>query len=159
MCNYGLLKSFLKGSTQIKLRVQYNIWKKNIISTVDVFCNKKCQYKNLNKPLLQYAQLRYVVQSQNFESCGRQIWAKIKKDIFQAQSNLPVEKCELKPLKECRDVSILVPSLQAVEKCMDVPKEVCSKVEQPRLVSRTKTRLFCDSSLIPTLPQGIEKIG
>jgi hypothetical protein len=61
-----------------------------------------------------------------------------------------MEKCELTPKKECKDVSTLVPSLQAVEKCMDIPKEVCSKVEKPRLITKSAKRLFCETTTTTT---------
>ncbi len=44
----------------------------------------------------------------------------------------------------------MVPSLVAVEKCMDIPKEVCIKVEEPRMVQKTVTRLFCETASLPT---------
>jgi len=49
----------------------------------------------------------------------------------------------LTPKQECRDVSILVPSLVPVEKCIKIPKEVCTKVSVPRKIQRTTSRLFC----------------
>jgi hypothetical protein len=42
----------------------------------------------------------------------------------------------------------LVPSLLAVEKCMDIPKEVCIKVEEPRMVQKTLKRLFCETTTV-----------
>ncbi len=47
---------------------------------------------------------------------------------------------------------MLIPSLVPVEKCLDVPKEVCSKVLIPRKIKRISTRLFCDGK--PHGPQG-----
>jgi len=39
-----------------------------------------------------------------------------------------LEKCDLIPQKDCRIVSALLPSLQPEERCMNVSKEVCTKV-------------------------------
>ncbi len=72
--------------------------------------------------------------------------------LFQASTKAPMEQCSLTPKKECRDVSMLIPSLVPVEKCLDVPKEVCSKVLIPRKIKRISTRLFCDGK--PHGPQG-----
>ena len=60
-----------------------------------------------------------------------------------------MEQCTLTPKKECRDVSVLIPSLVPVDKCLDVPKEVCSKVLVPRKIKRISTRLFCDEKPTP----------
>ena len=62
----------------------------------------------------------------------------------QAQSSFPVEKCELSPRQDCKEVSTQVPSLELVEKCVDIPKDVCSKVEQPRTVEMVTKRMFCN---------------
>ncbi len=62
----------------------------------------------------------------------------------QAQSSFPVEKCELSPRQDCKEVSEQVPSLESVEKCVDIPKDVCSKVEQPRTVEMVTKRIFCN---------------
>ena len=65
---------------------------------------------------------------------------------FEASSKLPLEQCTLSPKQECRDVSILVPSLVPVEKCLDIPKEVCDTVLMPRKINRVSTRLYCDGT-------------
>jgi len=54
-----------------------------------------------------------------------------------------LEKCDLIPQKDCRIVSALLPSLQPEERCMNVSKEVCTKVLVPRMVSKNKTRIEC----------------
>jgi hypothetical protein len=43
-------------------------------------------------------------------------------------------------------VTILIPSLVPNEKCIKIPKEVCTKVQVPRKVKRTSVRLQCDGS-------------
>ena len=47
----------------------------------------------------------------------------------------PEETCSLDPQTTCKHVTKLVPSLKEVEKCFDVPKEVCVRSEvNPRYV-------------------------
>ena len=50
----------------------------------------------------------------------------------------------MKPLKVCINEVISLPSLELVNECVDVPKEVCS-VERvnPREVSRPLVKKFC----------------
>jgi hypothetical protein len=64
---------------------------------------------------------------------------------LQAASKVPVEQCTLTPKQECRDVSILIPSLVPVEKCIEVPKESCARVLVPRKIKRKSTKLYCDA--------------
>ena len=73
--------------------------------------------------------------------------------LNQAQSSFPVEKCELSPRQDCKEVSTQVPSLESVEKCVDIPKDVCSKVEQPRTVEMVTKRMFCDGGKTKATPQ------
>ena len=54
-----------------------------------------------------------------------------------------MEKCELIPKKDCREISALVPGLKQAEKCMDISKEICSKVETPRKVNKTSSKMIC----------------
>ena len=41
----------------------------------------------------------------------------------------PVEECDMEPGQVCRQVTKLVPGLQAQEECVQVPKEICSVYE------------------------------
>jgi hypothetical protein len=73
---------------------------------------------------------------------------------------VPKERCELKPYKICNTEVISLPSLEQVNECVDVPKEVCS-VEQvnPRQVERNVTKKWCakDANFFETttlLPDG-----
>ena len=40
----------------------------------------------------------------------------------------PKEQCSLEPKRTCNFVTKLVPKLYPVEECLDVPKEICTKV-------------------------------
>jgi hypothetical protein len=66
-----------------------------------------------------------------------------------ATFSVPVEKCDLHPKKECHDISSMVPSLQPIEKCIGIPKEVCTKVTVPRLLTKVTKRLFCSEVTDP----------
>lgn len=61
---------------------------------------------------------------------------------------VPKERCELKPYKICNTEIISLPSLEQVNECIDVPKEVCS-VEQvnPRQVARPVIKKWCARDL------------
>ena len=62
-------------------------------------------------------------------------------------TQVPNEVCELKPIKICVDEVVSLPSLELVNECVDVPKEVCS-VEKvnPRQVARPIVKLWCNNS-------------
>ena len=38
----------------------------------------------------------------------------------------PKEQCSLEPQRTCKHVTKLVPKLEPIEECVDVPKEVCT---------------------------------
>jgi hypothetical protein len=102
---------------------------------------------------------------------------------IQVTSSIPVEKCDLIPKKDCREISTLVPgdnfiaeifnvlfqrnklyvflkrrnlftyfvlALEEAEKCINVPKEICSKVSVPRKIKKTATKVFCPDFDIAT---------
>ena len=57
---------------------------------------------------------------------------------------VPEEKCDLEPHKECKHVTALVPHLVPSEECVDVPKEVCVRKEvNPRRVSKPVVKKWC----------------
>ena len=59
--------------------------------------------------------------SQGAEECRK----KIKTVIF----DKPEEVCKLDPRETCKFVTKLVPQLKEVESCIDVPKEICVRLE------------------------------
>ena len=56
----------------------------------------------------------------------------------------PVEECDLEPVKTCRHVTKLVPKLTPVQRCVQVPTEVCgvSKI-QPVKKKRPALKKWC----------------
>ena len=66
------------------------------------------------------------------------------KKIKAVISSNPVEECDVQPIKECRHVTKLVPSLKSVDECVDVPSEVCamSKVN-PQRKKRPTIQKWC----------------
>jgi len=64
----------------------------------------------------------------------------------------PDESCQIQPKRVCKNVTKLVPSLNEVKNCSDVPREVCSKVRgKPRKVRRPSVKKWCYNSQ-PTTP-------
>ena len=61
-------------------------------------------------------------------------------------SENPVENCDMEPLRTCKHVTKLVPKLDTVKDCVDVPKEICamSKVN-PRRVKKPSIQKWCFS--------------
>jgi len=56
----------------------------------------------------------------------------------------PEETCSLDPQTTCKHVTKLVPSLKEVERCFDVPKEVCVRSENnPRKVKVPVVKKWC----------------
>ena len=39
----------------------------------------------------------------------------------------PEEECSMEPVRTCKFVTKMVPSLRPVQECVDVPKEVCTR--------------------------------
>ena len=56
----------------------------------------------------------------------------------------PKETCTFNPQRRCKLVTELVPQLDQVEKCVDVPKEVCTKAKvSPRKVQKPILKKWC----------------
>jgi hypothetical protein len=56
----------------------------------------------------------------------------------------PKEECSLEPRRSCRHVTKLAPKLIEVEKCIDVPKEVCvSSRRNPRKIKYPVVKKWC----------------
>lgn len=68
-------------------------------------------------------------------------------------TNVPLETCYLDPVRNCKQVSKLVPLLTPVEECVDVPKEICQKVKgNPQKVVKQVTKKWCYT---PTQQSGL----
>jgi len=56
----------------------------------------------------------------------------------------PEEICNLSPTKSCKIVKKLVPKLKEVEKCSDIPKEVCARVKKnPHKIKYPVIKKWC----------------
>jgi len=56
----------------------------------------------------------------------------------------PKEQCSLEPQRTCKHVTKLVPKLEPVEECVDVPKEVCTRSRtNPRKVKKPVVKKWC----------------
>ena len=70
----------------------------------------------------------------------------------------PVETCEMEPIHTCKHVTKLVPKLVPVEKCADVPKEICARSKtNPRKIKKPLIKKWCyvpskESGLLTTTP-------
>ena len=63
-------------------------------------------------------------------------------------TQVPKERCELKTFKMCTNESISLPSLELVNECVDVPKEICSMERvNPRQVARPVVKLWCNDTI------------
>lgn len=66
---------------------------------------------------------------------------------------VPEETCNLEPQRICKHVTKLVPHLKAVENCIDIPKEVCSRSRtNPRTISKPIIKKWCYTPSGPTRP-------
>jgi len=65
----------------------------------------------------------------------------------------PKEQCSLEPQVTCQHVTKLVPQLEPVEECVDVPKEVCTRARSnPRKVKKPVIKTWC---YIPSTESGL----
>lgn len=59
-------------------------------------------------------------------------------------SENPVEDCDMEPLRTCKHVTKLVPKLETVQDCVDVPKEICARSKvNPRKVKKPSIQKWC----------------
>ena len=57
---------------------------------------------------------------------------------------VPEESCQMAPRKDCSMETQIIPSLEAVEECVDVPKEICSMVQvNPRTIRTPTVKKWC----------------
>ena len=79
--------------------------------------------------------------------------------FWQVVQEIPEETCFLEPQRECKFVTKLVPQLKPTENCIDIPKEVCSRLRKnPRKVSKPIVKRWCytptkESGLPPPPPR------
>ena len=65
----------------------------------------------------------------------------------------PKETCTLDPQRQCKFVTDLVPYLEPVEACIDVPKEVCFRAQvNPKKVKKPIVKKWC---YVPTEESGL----
>jgi len=56
----------------------------------------------------------------------------------------PEETCDLEPVRNCRPITKLVPRLKAREECIDVPLEICVRLNtNPQKVSNPVLKIWC----------------
>lgn len=68
----------------------------------------------------------------------------------------PKETCTFDPQRSCKFVTELVPQLEPVEECVDVPKEVCSRAKmKARKVKKPVVKKWC---YIPTKETGLKLV-
>jgi len=64
--------------------------------------------------------------------------------IVQFVSEKPKEKCSVKPIPRCWNETEIVPSLEPVKECLDVPREVCSEVKsKPKKILKPQIKKDC----------------
>ena len=56
----------------------------------------------------------------------------------------PQEECNVEPVKNCEIVSHLVPRIEQVEECADVPREVCNRFRsKPKKIKKPILQRWC----------------
>jgi len=59
-------------------------------------------------------------------------------------SQKPEEECVIEPQKQCKHVTKLLPQLQEVEECVNVPKEICTRSRtNPKKVKKPVIKNWC----------------
>ena len=59
-------------------------------------------------------------------------------------SEVPEESCDIVPSKVCKSVAQLVPHLSPVEKCSDLPREICSfGLKSPKITEKPLITKWC----------------
>jgi len=67
----------------------------------------------------------------------------------------PEEECTIEPQRQCKHVTKLVPQLQEVEECVDVPKEICTRSRtNPKKVKKPVIKNWC---YIPSEESGLAR--
>ena len=59
-------------------------------------------------------------------------------------SEIPEESCDISPTKICKNVNQLVPHLSPVEKCNDLPRQICSfGLKSPKISEKPLITKWC----------------
>jgi len=79
------------------------------------------------------------------QGCGFVEGPEICHDVVKTViSERPEEECQIEPQRNCKHVTKLVPRLQEVEECVDIPKEVCTKSRRnPKKVKKPVIKNWC----------------
>jgi len=84
------------------------------------------------------------------EVCGPEACPIVKGDricrneVKTVVQEVPEESCQMAPRKDCSMETQIIPSLEAVEECVDVPKEICSMVQvNPRVERNPVVKKWC----------------
>lgn len=78
-----------------------------------------------------------------------------RKENKQIIQEVPEETCQLEPQRNCKYVTKLVPKLSPKQECLDVPKEVCNRVNgNPRKIRKPIVKKWC---YVPSIESGLQK--
>ena len=70
--------------------------------------------------------------------------APFRNEVKTVVQEVPEESCQMAPRKDCSMETQIIPSLEAVEECVDVPKEICSMVQvNPRTIRTPTVKKWC----------------
>ena len=70
--------------------------------------------------------------------------AECRAEVRTVVTEQPRENCSLEPRRTCRLVSRLVPRLQEVQQCQQVPSQVCNTARQnPHRITRPIFKKWC----------------
>ena len=70
--------------------------------------------------------------------------APFRNEVKTVVQEVPEESCQMAPRKDCSMETQIIPSLEAVEECVDVPKEICSMVQvNPRVERNPVVKKWC----------------
>lgn len=69
---------------------------------------------------------------------------KCRKVVETIVHDVPEEKCDLVPKKDCKFVTKQIPYLKPTEECVDIPKEVCVRAKvNPRKIKKPIVKKWC----------------
>ena len=67
-----------------------------------------------------------------------------RNEVKTVVQDVPEESCQMSPRKDCSMETQIIPSLEAKEECVDVPKEICNMVQvNPRTVRTPTVKKWC----------------
>jgi len=79
------------------------------------------------------------------KGCGFKEGPEVCHDVIKTViSERPEEECQIEPQRNCKHVTKLVPRLQEVEECVDIPKEICTKSRRnPKKIKKPVIKNWC----------------